>query len=231
MTSPASPPHGPLDDAATPTSQQDDERRAPRHRPSKYVFARTLFTEPVLVVTREAEPQAAAGSVHGVLDRRGNRLGHVVGMGRGFMHRAARLLPRYAPLRHSAGRKSRTRTTARPLPRPREPAPWSPAPTKPRSARSSSTTSPTTPGSLSSPTGPHRHRPPRRPRQRGCRHQKHGASRNRPGRPAIDERFANQRQHIRRRDPGTASRTSAQHGSRDRAHPRHDSRPLNLPNT
>ncbi|GAA3575809.1 hypothetical protein GCM10022222_70630 [Amycolatopsis ultiminotia] len=49
----------------------------------------------MLVVTRRTEPDVVASDDYGVFDRQGHELGSVADVSQGFLHRAARLLPKY----------------------------------------------------------------------------------------------------------------------------------------
>ncbi|WP_409182648.1 hypothetical protein F9C11_40715 [Amycolatopsis sp. VS8301801F10] len=77
MTSPAPPPPGKTPgDASAREPRQGSMPGAPYRRASNRSFERTLFTEPVLYVSREAKP-TAAGQEYGVFDRHGLRIGGV----------------------------------------------------------------------------------------------------------------------------------------------------------
>ncbi|WP_232791699.1 MULTISPECIES: hypothetical protein [Amycolatopsis] len=77
MTSSAPPPPGKTPgDASAREPRRGSMPGTPSRRASGRSFERTLFTEPVLYVSREAEP-TTAGQEYGVFDRHGLRIGGV----------------------------------------------------------------------------------------------------------------------------------------------------------
>jgi hypothetical protein len=96
MTSSAPPPPGRYPDEVNPDQPHrwDGESRIPERRSPGRSYGGTLFTEPVLVVSRRPEIFEAAEE-YGVFDRNGARVGGVADVSQGFLHKAARLLPKY----------------------------------------------------------------------------------------------------------------------------------------
>ncbi|WP_245633756.1 hypothetical protein [Amycolatopsis jejuensis] len=88
MTSSAPPPPG---DASASEPRQDGMRGTPRRRVTGRAVERTLFTEPVLIVSREPS-SAGPGRGYGVFDRDGSRIGGVTVTTPGFLSRAVQRL-------------------------------------------------------------------------------------------------------------------------------------------
>ncbi|HWD05666.1 MAG TPA: scramblase [Amycolatopsis sp.] len=97
MTSSSPPPPGRHPDEVSPTAPHrwDGEARIAERRSPLVVG--TLFTEPVLVVSRRSGSSELAGNSeeYGVFDGQGARLGGVADVSQGFLHRAARLVRKY----------------------------------------------------------------------------------------------------------------------------------------
>lgn len=96
MTSSSPPPPGRHPDEVSPTRLRrwDDEPRIPERRYPGRTFGGTLFTEAVLIVSRRAEVVETTEEFS-VFDRDGTRVGGVADVSQGFLHKAARLLPKY----------------------------------------------------------------------------------------------------------------------------------------
>ncbi|WP_326569124.1 scramblase [Amycolatopsis rhabdoformis] len=96
MTSSSPPPPGRHPDEVSPTRLRrwDDEPRIPERRSPGRSFGGTLFTEAVLIVSRRAEI-VETSEEYSVFDRDGARVGGVADVSQGFLHKAARLLPKY----------------------------------------------------------------------------------------------------------------------------------------
>ncbi|WP_406642088.1 hypothetical protein [Amycolatopsis sp. WGS_07] len=92
MTSSAPTPSGKTPgDASAREPQRGSMPGTPHRRAPSRSFERTLFTEPVLFVSRETTP-TAAGQEYGVFDRQGLRIGGVAVTTPGFLRKASQLL-------------------------------------------------------------------------------------------------------------------------------------------
>lgn len=72
----------------------DGEPRIPERRSPVRSYGGTLFTEPVLLVSRQPEAFGTSQE-YGVYDQHGTRVGGVADVSHGFLLKAARLLPKY----------------------------------------------------------------------------------------------------------------------------------------